>query len=192
MFLLTPFAKQIPPYVWLDNQFTNDELNILQSQAKNSTGVAIVGASEGEYNANIRRSKVTWLSFDNNTDWLFQRLGNIVSRINAEHYKFDLTGFGESIQLTHYDQSDNGMYGWHQDYNGGSISRKLSVVLQLSDPSEYEGGNLQLLTHGEPTTVEKRRGLVVVFPSFILHQVTPVTKGTRQSLVVWTSGPPLK
>jgi PKHD-type hydroxylase len=83
------------------------------------------------------------------------------------------------------------MYGWHQDY-GGEISRKLSLVLQLSDPSEYEGGNLQVKTSSEPQTVKKQRGFIAAFPSYVLHQVTPVTKGNRQSLVAWVSGPQFK
>jgi PKHD-type hydroxylase len=83
------------------------------------------------------------------------------------------------------------MYGWHQDY-GGTISRKLSMVVQLTDPSEYEGGNLQVFTSEQPKNIRKQRGLIAVFPSFIVHQVTPVTQGTRQSLVAWVSGPSFK
>ena len=85
------------------------------------------------------------------------------------------------------------MYGWHQDY-GGKIapSRKLSLVLQLSDPAQYEGGNLQVMTGGEPANVRKQRGLIAAFPAYTLHQVTPVTQGTRQSLVAWISGPPFR
>jgi PKHD-type hydroxylase len=72
------------------------------------------------------------------------------------------------------------------------ISRKLSIVLQLSDPSEYEGGELQILTRKEPTSMQKKRGLITVFPAWTLHQVTPVIKGTRQTLVAWISGPAFK
>jgi PKHD-type hydroxylase len=61
--------------------------------------------------------------------------------------------------------------------------------VQLADPSEYEGGNLQVMTSGQPQTVRKQRGLIAVFPSYVLHQVTPVTQGSRQSLVAWVSGP---
>jgi PKHD-type hydroxylase len=118
-------------------------------------------------------------------------LGHIASSLNAQYYRFDLTGFGEPIQLTNYDQSEQGMYGWHQDYGGGT-SRKLSLVLQLTDPSQYEGGNLQVLTSGQPQTVRKQRGLVAAFPSYVLHQVTPVMSGNRQSLVAWVSGPAFK
>jgi PKHD-type hydroxylase len=82
------------------------------------------------------------------------------------------------------------MYGWHQDYGGKlSPSRKLSLVLQLTDPAQYEGGNLQVMTSGEPKSVRKQRGLIAAFPAYTLHQVTPVTQGTRQSLVAWISGP---
>jgi PKHD-type hydroxylase len=66
------------------------------------------------------------------------------------------------------------------------------MVLQLTDPSQYEGGNLQIVTGGDPLTVRKQRGLVAVFPSYVLHQVTPVTKGSRQSLVAWITGPQFK
>jgi PKHD-type hydroxylase len=83
------------------------------------------------------------------------------------------------------------MYGWHLDYGGG-ISRKLSLAIQLTDPSEYEGGNLQIMTSGEPQNMRKQRGLIAVFPSYVLHQVTPVTQGSRQSLVAWVSGPAFK
>jgi PKHD-type hydroxylase len=67
--------------------------------------------------------------------------------------------------------------------------RKLSVVLQLSDPSEYEGGDLEIMNCSEPTQVKKEKGLVTAFPSFMLHRVTPVTKGIRRTLVVWLTGP---
>jgi PKHD-type hydroxylase len=120
--------------------------------------------------------------------WVFEKLAHVAASLNAQYYQFDLTGFGEALQLTNYNQAENGMYGWHQDY-GGLISRKLSLVVQLADPSEYEGGNLQVMTSGQPQTVRKQRGLIAVFPSYVLHQVTPVTQGSRQSLVAWVSGP---
>jgi PKHD-type hydroxylase len=63
------------------------------------------------------------------------------------------------------------------------------MAVQLTDPSEYEGGNLQVMTSGQPQNVRKQRGIIAVFPSYVLHQVTPVTQGGRQSLVAWVSGP---
>lgn len=189
--VLTPYAMPVEPFAWWEGAFTDQELDWLQDKATNAEQQAQVGgASQGDDLARIRRSKVSWLNKNQDTAWVFEKLADVVSSLNAQFFRFDLTGFGEPIQLTHYDQAEHGMYGWHQDY-GGRIapSRKLSIVLQLTDPAQYEGGNLQVMTGGEPQTVRKQRGLVTAFPSYALHQVTPVTQGTRQSLVAWISGP---
>jgi PKHD-type hydroxylase len=191
-YLLTPYAKPIPPLAWWEGAFTEQELNWLQAKAKSAEQNAQVGGgAAGVVNKQIRRSQVSWLDNNPNTKWVFEKLAHVTSQLNAEHFRFDLTGFGENLQLTNYDQSENGMYGWHQDYGGG-VSRKLSMAVQLTDPSEYEGGNLQTMTTGEPANVRKQRGLIAVFPSYVLHQVTPVTQGSRQSLVAWVSGPAFK
>jgi PKHD-type hydroxylase len=190
--VLTPYATAIEPFVWWEGGFTEQELNWLQERAQKADQQAQVGGDpQGADLAKIRRSQVSWLQKTPDTAWVFEKLGHIASSLNAQYYRFDLTGFGEPIQLTNYDQSEQGMYGWHQDYGGGT-SRKLSLVLQLTDPSQYEGGNLQVLTSGQPQTVRKQRGLVAAFPSYVLHQVTPVMSGNRQSLVAWVSGPAFK
>jgi len=191
-YLLTPHALPVEPWVWWEGAFTEQELNWLQSKAKHAEQNAQVGGNSGSgVNPNIRRSQVSWIINEPDTKWIFEKIANVVSQMNANHFRFDLTGFGEPLQLTNYDQSENGMYGWHQDYGGG-VSRKLSVTVQLTDPSEYEGGNLQIMTSGQPQNVRKQRGLIALFPSYVLHQVTPVTQGSRQSLVVWISGPAFK
>lgn len=191
-YMLTPHAEAIEPWVWWEDAFTEQELNWLQQQAIESNNRAQVGGGlQGDDLAKIRRSKVSWLNNTNDTRWVFEKLANVASMLNARFYRFDLTGFGEAIQLTNYDQSEHGMYGWHQDYNA-QVSRKLSLVMQLTDPNQYEGGDLQVLTSGEPQVIRKQRGLIVAFPSYVLHQVTPVTQGNRQSLVAWISGPAFK
>jgi PKHD-type hydroxylase len=187
--VLTPYATNIEPFVWWENGFTEQELNWLQERAIKADQRAQAGGMRSEEELKqVRRSQVSWLEKDQETAWVFQKLGHIASSLNAQYFRFDLTGFGEALQLTNYDQSEHGMYGWHQDYNA-KVSRKLSLVLQLSDPSQYEGGNLQVATGGQPQTVRKQRGLVAAFPSYVLHQVTPVTSGNRQSLVAWVTGP---
>lgn len=191
-YLLTPHAKPIEPFVWWEGAFTDQELNWLQQKAQAAEQTATVGGVAGSaVDNNIRRSQVSWLDNNPNTKWVFEKLGYVVSQLNADYFRFDLTGFGETLQLTNYDQSENGMYGWHQDY-GAKVSRKLSLTVQLTDPSEYEGGNLQIMTTGTPVNARKQRGLIVAFPSYVLHQVTPVTQGSRQSLVAWVSGPAFK
>ena len=192
--MLTPYAEQIEPFCWWEGAFTEQELDWLQQQAINANNQAQVGGNpDTEELAKIRRSKVSWMDSTKDTEWVFRKLSHVVSSLNSQFYRFDLTGFGEALQLTNYDQSEHGMYGWHQDYGGGrSISRKLSIVMQLTDPAQYEGGNLQIMSGSQPVNVRKQRGLIAAFPSYQLHQVTPVTQGSRQSLVAWISGPAFK
>jgi PKHD-type hydroxylase len=192
--VLTPYAMPVEPFTWWEGGFTEQELNWLQEQAKRADQRAQAGSMKDEEQLKqVRRSQVSWLNKTSDTAWVFEKLGHIASSLNAQFYRFDLTGFGEAIQLTNYDQSEHGMYGWHVDYGGNlTPSRKLSLVLQLTDPSQYEGGNLQIMTGGQAQAVRKQRGLVAVFPSYTLHQVTPVTSGSRQSLVAWITGPAFK
>jgi len=190
--LLTPYSQRPEPFLWWEGAFNEQELDWLQQKAKSAGQDAQVGGSNGGVvNPSMRRSQIEWLSNTLDTKWVFEKLAHVASRLNADHYRLELTGFGEMLQLTHYDQSENGMYGWHQDFGNG-ISRKLSMVVQLTDPAEYEGGNLQIFSHDSPKNIRKQRGLIAVFPSYIVHQVTPVTQGNRQSLVAWVSGPPFK
>lgn len=187
-YLITPHALKIESWAWWDNVFADHELDWLQKIAKHAEQTAATGSG---VDREIRRSQVAWVTNAQDTAWIFEKLAPVAAEMNAKYFRFDLTGFGEALQLTNYDQSENGMYGWHVDY-GGDVSRKLSLVVQLTDPSEYEGGNLQVLTTSRPETVRKKRGLVAAFPSYVLHQVTPVTQGSRQSLVAWVSGPAFK
>lgn len=71
----------------------------------------------------------------------------------------------------------------------GKANRKLSLVCQLSDPSEYEGGEFQINPGGSILVPERTKGTVIIFPSYLVHRVAPVTKGTRRSLVLWVEGP---
>ena len=89
-----------------------------------------------------------------------------------------------------YTAENQGKYDWHLDVGKDDISRrKLSAVVLLSDPSEFDGGELQIMTSKDPKTVPLKRGSIVFFPSFLLHRVTPVTRGERRSLVFWVEGP---
>jgi PKHD-type hydroxylase len=190
--LLTPHSRKIEPFAWWEGAFTDQELDWLQQKAREATQDAQVGdGNGGAVNPNIRRSELNWLHKDPECAWVFEKLSHVVSSLNTEYFGFDLTGFGEALQLTNYHEARQGHYKWHQDF-GGEISRKLSLVLQLSEPKGYEGGELQLLTTGQPTAIQKKRGLIVVFPSWTLHQVTPVVRGSRQTLVAWVSGAPFK
>jgi PKHD-type hydroxylase len=195
-YILTPYSEAHEPFAWWEGAFREDQLNWLQQQARNVQMKAQVGGGGvGVNDPGIRRSGLHWLPNTPDTQWVFETLAHVVSSLNAQFFGFNLTGFGEHIQLTNYDESENGMYGWHVDMgpHTNAPCRKLSLVMQLSDPVEYEGGVLELQPSGKDIIkMRKQRGLIVAFPSWTLHQVTPVTQGNRQSLVAWISGPPFK
>lgn len=198
-YVLTPHNEQNELFAWWEGAFVESELNFLQNEARNSHINAKVGGSvDGLEIPSIRRSNINWMFNNSETKWVFEKLAYIVSTLNAQFFHFNLTGFGEPLQLTNYSDSDKGMYDWHVDmasHRGSHISpcRKLSLVMQLSDPVDYEGGVLELQPNSRHAIkMRKQRGLIIVFPSWTLHQVTPVTQGNRQSLVSWISGPSFK
>lgn len=102
------------------------------------------------------------------------------------------------IQYTEYHASEQGHYDWHHDVNwpepnvlnGNFMDRKISITVQLSDPSEYEGGDFSFneVQNPDPISV-KKKGTVLCFPSLLQHRVSPVTEGVRKSMVAWFSGP---
>jgi PKHD-type hydroxylase len=98
--------------------------------------------------------------------------------------------FKEQLQLSEYNGDDEGHYDWHMDCGKEVNTRKLSLSIQMSDPEEYEGGELNIHTHAGISTAPKLKGTVILFPSYLLHRVTKVTKGNRKSLVCWIHGPP--
>jgi PKHD-type hydroxylase len=99
-------------------------------------------------------------------------------------------GMQENTQLSRYKSTDKGHYDWHMDASApqNGIQRKLSCVILLNDPSEFKGGALQLKDM-EIENILDQQGSIIVFPSFVEHRVTPVTKGVRYTAVTWASGP---
>jgi PKHD-type hydroxylase len=190
------------PFVSWENGFTEEEIQKIidycETIPKQESTVAGHTTTEHEISdERIRRSEVSWIENTQEIFWLYDRLAYIVKKINGKFYNFDLTGFSEHFQYTVYNEQDSGHYDWHLDLTGNkdnvdTTPRKLSLVLQLSDPDEYEGGELQTFTSPNGAAVVKQKGLVVLFPSWTLHRVTPVTKGTRKTLVVWVTGPQFK
>jgi PKHD-type hydroxylase len=186
------------PFVTWDDGFTNEEINqIVQIGDNLPQKPAEVG--DGSNNPNIRRSNTSWITQEH-CPWLYDKLSWIVQQLNGQFYNYDLWGFSEDMQYTTYTSEDQGFYDYHQDSMGFTVQdnidrrlpRKFSISLQLTDPSEYEGGDLLIRSGTEPSYAPKQKGQVVAFPSFMLHKVTPVTSGVRKSLVVWVTGPAFK
>lgn len=99
--------------------------------------------------------------------------------------------FCEDIQMSRYRGDVSGFYDWHKDAeffvdNRGTV-RKLSAIIMLSDPRNYEGGFLEFKGFDKP--LKLNQGSIVIFPSQLEHRVTPVTSGVRCTAVTWVNGP---
>lgn len=123
---------------------------------------------------------------------IYEAVCKIVCEGNLQHFNFDLCEV-QVLQYTEYSAEYGGEYKAHKDTSEpdeDGFIRKLSLSVQLSDSSEYEGGNLIFpdIPDYDPEAT-KKLGTVVMFPSYMTHQVTPVTGGLRKSLVGWVTGP---
>jgi PKHD-type hydroxylase len=195
------------PYIYLNhfdyrndistynNLFTDFELNSIISIGDKliPKDAYVSGNNIREVDKNARISKVSWIPNNNVTAWIYKKIIDCVYEMNESFYKYDLEKL-ERLQFTKYFGNQKGFYTKHIDTMHGVYphNRKLTFILQLSDPSEYTGGELQLHVANNPTVVEKKKGMMVFFPSYTLHECTPVTSGERYTLVGWVHGPRFK
>ncbi len=142
----------------------------------------------------IRSGAVQWLGSEEIGEQLYSHLLTLAVVANRERrWNFTLEGITPFLQATRYDAAGREHYGWHMDWGlGRTRMRKVTVVVHLTDASEFEGGALQLTTGSNPVEAVQLAGTCTVFPSFLLHCVTPVTAGTRLGAVAWALGAPFR
>lgn len=191
-------------YVWWKNVFDFRELNEIErycNELELRKGVIFSEREKENFDVSTeyRNSEVNFFHRNEETFWIFDRFNETIDKINKEYFQFDLYGY-ESIQYTTYDGSEKGHYDWHMDSfidgeiprdMGGSDTRKLTVVMLLNDRNNFTGGEFQLNMGKEinAETINFERGMLIVFPSFLIHRVTPVLSGIRKSMVIWVEGP---
>ena len=171
--------------------FTAAEVRELRALVPQRRWVPAEVSRPGEVDAGYRSAELSWLH-PRDAGWVFERLQQAVAQLNERCFGFDLAGFHDPLQLTRYAADLHGHYDWHTDrgtFVNGNPPRKLTLAVQLSDADSYAGGDLELLYGREPLRLDRAPGSLHVFPSFVLHRVTPVSRGTRLSLVGWIVGP---
>jgi PKHD-type hydroxylase len=137
-----------------------------------------------------RTSTVRWFDTAREKS-LVDRVMEFVRSSNRTNFGVDVEAPYE-LQFTEYRANNNGHYDWHQDVwmeSPRPYARKLSVVVQLSAPEEYKGGEFEFFGIQSPGAAFAGRGSLLIFPSFLQHRVLPVTDGIRRSLVTWVEGP---
>lgn len=179
-------------YYWFKEGFTSEELQKIEEMTfQLPFETAATGQDDKSQISNYRKSKVKWCPQTEDWEWVYSKLHNMIVEANDTMWKFDLSSMNEQIQYTEYYEG-GGHYDWHMDCGIGiQNQRKISVTVQLSSPDEYDGGDLEF-NIGNHITAPRIQGAAVIFPSFYLHRVTPVTKGTRKSFVLWVGGEPYR
>ena len=157
----------------------DDILAIAEPQLKYRSGLS-------EPREGVRTALTAWLEPGPRVQWIVDRLSTLVHQVNA-YYRFDVTGFRDMLLISRYEVGDH--FAWHFDNAEAPTStRKLSLSVQLSAPQDYEGGALEFSPRGE-LPFARARGSAIVFPSYMCHRASPVTRGSRAALIFWAHGP---
>jgi len=185
------YNQYLEPYVWVNGVFTTDEVKKI---AQNTEPLQPGLICNNEIDESTRRSDISWIQINDDNNWIYQKIQEAINWANTRYYNFDLTWI-EHLQLTSYSAEQRGCYAQHLDVSTSAKTqfqtglRKLSVTVQLTNEEEYQGGDLKIYDGSDGQIVPRQQGTVIVFPSFMLHEVTPVTQGIRKSLVAWAHGP---
>jgi PKHD-type hydroxylase len=189
----------INDYFTFSQNLEENYINNIETQL-NSLEFISSQINNQEYLPNKRSSKIKWIPYNTEFNYLYKDLYSLVNNANNSFFKFSLN-FNpiEDIQYSKYTSTPQDHFDWHIDTHPNfppDYLRKLSLTIQLSDPNEYEGGDLEISLQGPEKTIilkpPKEKGKIIIFPSYMWHRVTPVTKGIRKSLVWWVGGAPFR
>lgn len=162
----------------------------VQVTAMADTAGLRAGRLVGQVASDLRRADLAWVDDLPDAGWIMDRMVRVAGDANRV-FGFALDDFAESAQIARYRAEGRGHFDWHSDIGAGAMAarRKLTIVVQLSDPADYAGGKLELQPSGAVQVADGAQGTATIFPSFVRHRVTPVTQGTRWSLTLWAHGP---
>jgi len=176
-------------FYFFRNYFNDEKINKVINLTKNLP--IVEGNVSGVIDKKYRTSQIKWIPFNDESKWLYDDMVKLSKIANNDMWKFHITNIKDDIQFTEYRSEDEGHYDWHLDFGGSrSSTRKLSMVIQLSDPDSYTGGELQFKFNRNTINAPNDKGTVIFFPSYLLHRVKKVESGIRNSLVCWLHGPP--
>lgn len=187
-------------WYYFAQEFTPEECRfLLQASKEYPWHEGAIGHGTGSVvHKKTRDSNVKWLPRNASLRPIFDRIALCALRANREAFGFELNSEPfldfQSLQFTEYSAKGEQHYDWHIDNawidrNGTKDDRKISCVIQLTDPTKYEGGKLELEEWPIQEGKFEQAGDMIFFPSFLKHRVTPVTRGVRHSLVTWIKGP---
>tara|TARA_Y100001937_G_C7075216_1_gene310282 strand:+ start:289 stop:918 length:630 start_codon:yes stop_codon:yes gene_type:complete len=121
--------------------------------------------------------------------WPLTRILELAKQANNARFKFNMSGFLDVDAPMVMKYTKGGHYDWHVDTGNSVCHRKLSFTIQLSDDKDYEGGDVEFIGTKVDANAFRQKGVLIIYPSFLPHRVTKVTKGTRHAIVGWIHGP---
>ena len=145
----------------------------------------------GGINKKIRNVEQQVMPIDQQ-GWPLTRILDLAKQANSARFKFDVQGFLDVDAPMIMRYTKGGHYDWHVDTGNSVCHRKLSFTIQLSDSKDYEGGDVEFIGSKVDTKAFRQKGMCIIYPSFLPHRVTKVTKGTRHAIVGWIHGPTFK
>lgn len=181
-----PRLENWKPAVTVHDVFSAAECDQIIALASEPKRGRLLGQDQGQ---RYRNCDVSWLEMEPEEHrWIYQRALDVARQANESLFRLDILGFTERFQIITYKTGDN--IDWHIDIGPrGQSLRKISMVIQLSDPESYVGGDFEFFAFYEAERMPRERGSVLVFPSYLLHRVTEITSGERKSVVCWVGGP---
>ena len=187
-------AQKKYDYAFFEEAFSDEEIKNIKAFAEKLTpknAEVSKGDFKAEEDEKVRKTILKWINPSADSEHLYRKITDYILTGNQNWFGYDLTSI-ESLQYSIY--NIGGFYGKHTDsfHETYEKPRKLSFVIQLTDESEYTGGSTLLWTGAEPHQIMKKKGSMTLFPSYVLHEVTPIESGTREAIVGWVQGPAFK
>ena len=195
MLLLPPTSNHLINTLYVKHKFFNDDhVREILKEVKDELWIDSEGVNPDTGESIKSKHRICQgQTIPNNFPML--NLLDVINQFNSQYWKFNLHGVDESKDYPSvYKYGVGGHFDWHIDMSTAISTRKLAFSIQLSDPKDYEGGDLQFYDGSSPTSDAQLRekGSLIIFPSFVWHRVTPITKGTRYVVVGWIHGETFK
>ena len=178
-------------YYTFQEAFSSEEIELILELMEDLP--FIEGSTKGKTEDGYRSSSIKWVPQEETFKWIYDRIGEMAIEANDECWEFDLHSMPERMQYTEY-YEDGGQYNWHLDIGKYPFNiRKLSFTINVNNEKEYKGGDLEFFTSYKSTLISSsNQGGITIFPSFLLHRVTPITEGIRKVIIGFVEGPPYK
>ena len=197
---LAEVAQYLPTQIYWHDFFTAADIDRIIQECQSSELESSTASHNPNIDNEVRVSNVNFHNRNHQNSWIFDQINFGIEDMNSKFFHFDLYGY-DYFQYSEYHGDKSGKYNFHMDIftneesYASPLTRKLSLVLLLSEPGvDFEGGEFQMNVGSEDKleTLQMKKGTLIAFPSFMIHRVTPVTKGIRRSIVNWVEGPKFK